>query len=216
MRIPCDTCDYSRRRVLLEGRSPQPLTHPGALPLPDPTSQEESSSQPLPCRNPAYEPDRLLGARRSRPADCEPAICVTWRLTASELPPTARSVVGTGSRSDFLSCSLPAAGRQRRFRRYVPPCRPAISGEDARVASRPGQPGVEPGTARCTPPAGGVIAVAGAAGSGTASAGPARAACSRRLPGRCADVAPGAAAPGLARRPGLAAAISRGMALSWA
>jgi RNA polymerase primary sigma factor len=39
-----------------------------------------------------------------------------------------------------------------------------ISGEDARVASQPGQPGVDPGTARCGLAIGGVIAVAGAAG----------------------------------------------------
>jgi len=38
------------------------------------------------------------------------------------------------------------------------------------VASQPGKPGVEPGMARCGPAIGRVIAVAGAAGSGTASA----------------------------------------------
>ncbi|HEY6276876.1 MAG TPA: RNA polymerase sigma factor [Streptosporangiaceae bacterium] len=55
-----------------------------------------------------------------------------------------------------------------------------------------------------------VIAVAGAAGSGTASAKRARVACSRQLPGRSAEVAPGAAAPGLAREPELAAAAGGG------
>jgi RNA polymerase primary sigma factor len=47
-----------------------------------------------------------------------------------------------------------------------------------------------------------MIAVAGAPGSGTASARRARAARSRQLPGRSAEAAPGAAAPGLAREPG--------------
>jgi len=78
------------------------------------------------------------------------------------------------------------------------------------VASQPGQPGVEPRTARCGPAIEGMIAVAGAPGSGTASARGARAARSRRLPGRPAEAAPGAAAPGLAREPELAAAASGG------
>jgi hypothetical protein len=94
--------------------------------------------------------------------------------------PRLRVVWGRVSRCDYLSRCLPAAGRQREFQRYVPPCRPAHSGEDARVASQPGQPGVEPGTASCAPAIGRVIAVAGAA------------------------------APGLARKPELAAAISAG------
>jgi RNA polymerase primary sigma factor len=51
-----------------------------------------------------------------------------------------------------------------------------------------------------------MIAVAGAPGSGTASARRARVARSRQLPGRGAEAAPGAAAPGLAREPELAAA----------
>ena len=42
------------------------------------------------------------------------------------------------------------------------------------MASRPGQPGADRGPVRCGPPIGGVIAVARAAGSGTASAGSAR------------------------------------------
>jgi RNA polymerase primary sigma factor len=50
-----------------------------------------------------------------------------------------------------------------------------------------------PGPARRGPAMGGVIAAAGAAGSGTASAPRARAGCSRPLPGRCPEVAPGAA-----------------------
>src|SRR5216683_1236035 len=118
---------------------------------------------------------------------------------------------GRGSRSDFLSCCLPAAGRQRGFQQYVPPCCPAYPGEDACVASQPGQPGVEPGTARCGPAIEGVIAVAGAAGSGAASARRARVACSRQLPGRSPEVAPGAAAPGLARKPELAVAVGGGI-----
>jgi RNA polymerase primary sigma factor len=71
---------------------------------------------------------------------------------------------------------------------------------------QPGQPGVEPGLARCGPAIGGVIAVAGAAGSGAASAGRARVTRSGQLPGRCAEAAPGAAARGPARKPELAAA----------
>ena len=54
---------------------------------------------------------------------------------------------------------------------------------------------------RASPAMGGVIAVAGAAGTGSASARRARAACSRPRPGRSAEVAPGAAAPGLAHDP---------------
>ena len=50
-----------------------------------------------------------------------------------------------------------------------------------------------------------MIAVAGAAGSRTASARRARAACSRPLPGRSPEVAPDAAAPGPAGRPPQAA-----------
>src|SRR5262245_5544022 len=93
---------------------------------------------------------------------------------------------------------------------------PAYLGGDARVASPPGQPGVEPGTACCAPAIGGVIALAGAAGSGTASAGRAWVACSGQLPGRSPEVAPGAAAPGLAHKPELVAAISGSMAQLWA
>ena len=63
------------------------------------------------------------------------------------------------------------------------------------VSSQPGQPGTEPGTARCGPAIEGLLAVAGAAGP---------------------EFAPGAAAYGLAHEPGLAAAISGGMALLWA
>src|SRR5438034_9437032 len=51
-----------------------------------------------------------------------------------------------------------------------------------------------------------MIAVAGAAGTGTASARRARAACSRPLPGRSPEVAPDAAAPGRAHQPQLAVA----------
>jgi RNA polymerase primary sigma factor len=47
-----------------------------------------------------------------------------------------------------------------------------------------------------------VIAVAGAAGPGTASAERARAGCSRQLPGRCAGAGPGAAAPAGDPEPG--------------
>jgi RNA polymerase primary sigma factor len=70
---------------------------------------------------------------------------------------------------------------------------------------QPGQPGAEPGSARYGPAIGRVIAVAGAAGSGAASAGRARVTRSGQLPGRCAEAAPGAAARGPARKPELAA-----------
>jgi RNA polymerase primary sigma factor len=56
-----------------------------------------------------------------------------------------------------------------------------------------------PSTARCPP-------ATAAAGSGTAPAADARAACSRQLPDRCAGAGPGAAAPGPARNPQLPAA----------
>src|SRR5437879_12394121 len=62
-----------------------------------------------------------------------------------------------------------------------------------------------------------MIAVAGAAGSRTASARRARAACSRPLPGRSPEVAPDAAAPGPARQPQLAVAAGdvAGAATGW-
>src|SRR5216684_5156383 len=44
-----------------------------------------------------------------------------------------------------------SSGRQRGFQQYVSLCCPAYPGEDACVTSQPGQPGVEPGTARCGP-----------------------------------------------------------------
>src|SRR5882757_2362787 len=62
-----------------------------------------------------------------------------------------------------------------------------------------------------------MIAVAGAAGSRTASARRARAACSRPLPGRSPEVAPDAAAPGRARQLQLAVAAggAAGAAMGW-
>src|SRR5204863_340057 len=62
-----------------------------------------------------------------------------------------------------------------------------------------------------------MIAVAGAAGSRTASARRARAACSRPLPGRSPEVAPDAAAPGPAHQPQLAVAAGgvAGAAMGW-
>ncbi len=148
-------------------------------------------------------PGKLKGLRRVRAHPA--AIWMTWRRAASESPPAPRSVVwgDEAAAPDFLLCCLPAAGRQRGFQQDVPPCYPAYPGEDACVTS---QPGAEPGTARCGPAIGRVIAVAGAAGSGTASARRARAAYSRQLAGRSPEVAPGAAAPGLTHRPELAAA----------
>ena len=137
---------------------------------------------------------------------------MTGRLTASEPPRAPRSVVREDEAAARISVMLifPVAGRQRGFRQYVPPCCPASPGEDACVTSQSGQPGVKPGTARCGPGDGGVIAVAGAAGSGTASARDARADCSRHLPGRSPEVA-GAAAPGLARKPELSVAAGGGI-----
>src|SRR6266487_6815530 len=111
----------------------------------------------------------------------------------------------------FLSCCLPGPGRQRGFWQHVPLCCPAYSEEVACVASQPGQPGVDPGAARCGPAIDEVIAVAGAAGSGTASAQGARVGCSRQLPGRCAEAGPSAAAPGLAGGPELAVAAGGGI-----
>src|SRR5260370_12118797 len=98
-----------------------------------------------------------------------------------------------------------------RVQQHVPFCCAAYSGEDACVASQPGQPGVEPTPARCGPAIEEVIAVEGAAGSGTASAKSARVGCVGPLPGRCADAAPGPAAPGLAGAPLLAAAAGGGI-----
>src|SRR5690242_21854112 len=62
-----------------------------------------------------------------------------------------------------------------------------------------------------------MIAVAGAAGSRTASARRARAACSRPLPGRSPEVAPDAAAPGRAHQRQLAVAAGgvAGAAAGW-
>jgi hypothetical protein len=79
---------------------------------------------------------------------------------------------------------------------------PAYSGEDACVASQPGQPGVEPAGARFGPAIKEVIAVEGAAGSGTASAKNARDGSSRQLPARSAEAEPGAAAPAGEPEPG--------------
>src|SRR5207247_3533208 len=133
---------------------------------------------------------------------------MTWRLAAPGLPPAPRSVMweDEAAAPDFLSCCLPAAGRQRGFQQDVPPCYPAYPGEDACVASQPGQPARRARHGALRPGDRGVIGVAGAAGSGTASARRARAACSRQLPGRSPEVAPGAPAPVLARKPQLAVA----------
>src|SRR5262249_60944868 len=84
-------------------------------------------------------------------------------------------------------------------------------GEDARVASQPGQPCAEPTAARCGPAIEGMIAVAGAPSSETASARRARVARPRQLPDHSAEAAPGAAAPLLAREPKLAAAGGGGI-----
>jgi len=141
---------------------------------------------------------------------------MTWRLTASEPPPDPRSVVGgRGSHSDFCPVVFrqlaDGAGFSGMFRLVSLHTRGRMP-----VSSQPGQPGVEPGTVRWRSGDRGVIAVAGAAGSGTVSDGRVRVVCSRRLPGRSPDVTTGAAVPGLARKPELAAAISGGMALLWA
>jgi RNA polymerase primary sigma factor len=61
------------------------------------------------------------------------------------------------------------------------------------VTSQPGMPGVEPGMVRCGPAIGRVIAVAGAARPGDG--------IRQTRAGRSPGVAPGAAAPGLARLP---------------
>ena len=77
--------------------------------------------------------------------------------------------------------------------------------------SQPGEPARRARHGPRRPGDGGVIAAASAAGSGTASARRARAACSRQLPGRSPEAAPGAAAPGLARKPQLAVAAGGGI-----
>src|SRR6516225_12253069 len=58
-----------------------------------------------------------------------------------------------------------------RVQQHLLSCRPAYPGEDACDASPPGQPGVEPDTARCGPAIQEVIAVAGAAGRPPEAAG---------------------------------------------
>ena len=92
----------------------------------------------------------------------------------------------------FLSSCLPAPGRQRGFSSIFVFC-PAYS-RDVCVASQPGQPGVEPTAARCGSAIEEVIAVEGAAGSGTASATSVRVGCSQQLPARSAEAGPDAAA----------------------
>jgi RNA polymerase primary sigma factor len=82
-----------------------------------------------------------------------------------------------------------------RVQQYVLSCFPAYSGEDARIASQPGQPGVEPTAARGGPAIEKVIAAEGAAASGTASAQSAGAASSRQLPSPSAEAEPGTPAP---------------------
>ena len=141
---------------------------------------------------------------------------MTSRLTASEPPPNPRNVVGDET-ATLIFCPVvfrllaDGAGFSGMFRLVSLHTRGRMP-----VSSQPGQPGVEPGTVRWRSGDRGVIAVAGAAGSGTVSAGRVRVVCSRRLPGRSPDVTTGAAVPGLARKPELAAAISGGMALLWA
>lgn len=139
-----------------------------------------SRSPPTSVMSPVGSVRRIVGLR---PVRANPAgTWMTWRLAASE-PPRVRVVWGgRGSRCDFLSCCLRAAGRQRGLQRDVPPWCPAYSGEDARVACQPGQPGAEPAR-RCGPAIEGVIALAGAAGSGAAAAGRGRVSCSGQLPG---------------------------------
>jgi hypothetical protein len=133
-------------------------------------------------------------------------------LAASGPPLTPRSVVGEGEAAGLilLSSCLPAPGRQRGFWQHAPLCCPAYSGQDACVASQPGQPAAGPGAARGGPAIERGDRVAAAAGSRTAAARGARVGCSRQLPGRCAEAAPGAAARGLARGPVLAAAVGGG------
>jgi RNA polymerase primary sigma factor len=70
---------------------------------------------------------------------------------------------------NLLSSCLPAP-QGNAGSKHVPFCCAAYSGEDACVASQPGQPGAEPTPARCDPATEEVIAVEGAAGSWTVSA----------------------------------------------
>ena len=138
---------------------------------------------------------------------------MTWRPAAIEPPRTPPSVVGEGrgSRSVFsVICVFrhlaDSAGFSSMSRFLVLHIRERMPVSRASPASQASSPS----TARCGPAIEGVIAVAGAAGSGTASARRAQVACSRPIPSRSAEVAPGAAAPGLAHEPELAAAACGG------
>ena len=69
-----------------------------------------------------------------------------------------------------MGVRLAGTWQTARVQQHVPFCCAAYSGEDACVAGQPSQPGAEPTPARCGPAIEEVIAVEGAAGSGTASA----------------------------------------------
>ena len=123
----------------------------------------------MPCQNPAYEPGRPLYARRSRPADRSGQL--PWRRYRPSRTLAPRSVGGETAALIFCPVVLWQLAGSAGVSGMVRLVALDVSGEDARVASRPGQPGADPGMARCGPVVGGVIAVAGAAGSGTAVSG---------------------------------------------
>jgi len=66
--------------------------------------------------------------------------------------------VREGEAAALISVILSSGtGQTARVWQYVPLCSRAYWGEDACVASQPGQPGVEPGAARCGPAIAGVM-----------------------------------------------------------
>src|SRR5580658_2817301 len=118
----------------------------------------------------------------------------TWMTWRRRRPGRPRPRVVWGDEAAVLICVIlsPAPGRWR-VSAACSALLSCVSGEDARVTSQPGMPGVEPGMVRCGPAIGRVIAVAGAARPGDG--------IRQTRAGRSPGVAPGAAAPGLARLP---------------
>ncbi len=139
-----------------------------------------SRSPPTSVMSPVGSVRRIVGLR---PVRANPAgTWMTWRLAASE-PPRVRVVWGgRGSRCDFLSCCLRAAGRQRGLQRDVPPGVLHIREKMPVSRASPASQAPSPHGAAVRRSKG-LIAVAGAAGSGAAAAGRGRVGCSRQLPG---------------------------------
>jgi hypothetical protein len=127
------------------------------------------------------------------------AIWMTWRLTAPERPPAPRSVGNEAAA--LILCPVvvrqlaDSAGFSGIFRLAVLHTREGMPVSRASPASQ----APSPARRAAFPAVRGMIAVAGVAGSGMASAGRARVARSGQLPGRRAEVVSGAAARRLAR-----------------